>query len=117
MSPIEIMTIYTLLIFICSLVVQMVHKSEGLEFISRQGRNFFFGHNIPTVPGANLTSCNNIKVYKTFNMGMYIIHYSIEHIAFSAEYKLFNNCNFNLIYRYSLSLNLTPLQCNGYQMP
>jgi hypothetical protein len=35
--------------------------------------------------------------------GMYTIHYSIELIAFSAEYTLFNNCNFNLIYRYSLS--------------
>ena len=39
---------------------------------------------------------------------MYIIHYSIEHIAFSAEYTFFNNnCNFDLIYRYSLSVNLT----------
>jgi len=27
--------------------------------------------------------------------------------AFSAEYTLFNNCNFNLVYRYSLSVNLT----------
>jgi hypothetical protein len=40
-------------------------------------------------------------------MGVYIIHYSIELIAFSAEYTLFNNCNFILIYRYSLSVNLT----------
>ena len=39
--------------------------------------------------------------------GTYIIHYSIEHIAFSAEYTLFNNCNFNPVYRYSLSVNLT----------
>ena len=40
--------------------------------------------------------------------GTYIIHYSIELIALSAEYTLFNNkCNFNLIYRYSLSVNLT----------
>jgi hypothetical protein len=39
--------------------------------------------------------------------GMYIIHYSIELIAFSAEYTLFNNCNFNLVYRHSLSVNLT----------
>ena len=38
---------------------------------------------------------------------MYIIHYSIERIAFSAEYTLFKNCNFNLVYRYSLSVNLT----------
>jgi len=27
----------------------------------------------------------------------YIIHYSIELIAFSVEYILFNNCNFNLV--------------------
>jgi len=46
----------------------------------------------------------------------YIIHYSIELIAFSAECTLFNNCNFNIVYRYSLSVNLTLLQCNGYQM-
>jgi len=41
--------------------------------------------------------------------GTYIIHYSIELIAFSAEYTstLLNNCNFNLVYRYSLSVNLT----------
>jgi hypothetical protein len=31
------------------------------------------------------------------NTGMYIIHYSVELIAFSAEYTLFNNCNFNLL--------------------
>ena len=36
-----------------------------------------------------------------------VIHYSIELIAFSAEYTLLNNCNFNLVYRYSLSVNLT----------
>jgi len=38
--------------------------------------------------------------------GTYIIHYSIELIVFPAKYTLFN-CNFNLIYRYSLTLNLT----------
>jgi len=41
------------------------------------------------------------------SMGIYIINYSIELIAFSTEYTLFNNCNFNLVYRYSLSVNLT----------
>ena len=39
--------------------------------------------------------------------GTYSIHYSIELIAFSGEYTLFNNCNFNLVYRYALSVNLT----------
>jgi hypothetical protein len=33
--------------------------------------------------------------------GTYINHYSTEIIAFSAEYTLLNNCNFNLVYRYS----------------
>jgi len=36
--------------------------------------------------------------------GTYIIHYSIELIAFSTEYTLFNNHNFNLVYRYFLSV-------------
>ena len=39
--------------------------------------------------------------------GTYTIHYSIELIAFSTEYTLFNICNFNLVYRYSLSVDLT----------
>jgi hypothetical protein len=39
--------------------------------------------------------------------GTDIIHYSIELIASSAEYRLFNNCNFNLVYRYPLPVNLT----------
>jgi len=39
-------------------------------------------------------------------MGKDITHYSIEVIAFSAEYTLVNNYNFNLVYRYSLSVNL-----------
>jgi hypothetical protein len=34
----------------------------------------------------------------------YVHHYSIDFIAFSAEYTLFNNCNFNLVYRHSLSV-------------
>jgi len=34
----------------------------------------------------------------------YVHHYSIELIAFSAKYTLFNNCNFNLVCRYSLSV-------------
>jgi len=32
----------------------------------------------------------------------------IKLIGFSAEYTLFKNCDFNLVYRYSLSVNLTP---------
>ena len=53
-------------------------------------------------------SSNSSTIAGDNNMGMYIIHYSTEHIAFSAECKLFNNnCNFSLIYRCSLSVNLT----------
>jgi hypothetical protein len=51
MSPIERMTIF---------VVELVHKSEGLEFISLQGRNFLPGRNIPTGPGANFLPGRNI---------------------------------------------------------
>ena len=35
----------------------------------------------------------------------FIILQNLSH--FPAEYTLFNNCNFNLVYRYSLSVNLT----------
>ena len=48
-----------------------------------------------------------LSVAIVYVTGMYIIHYSIELIAFSAEYTLFNNCNFNLVYRHSSSVNLT----------
>jgi len=48
-------------------------------------------------------------------MGTLIIHNSIERIAFSAECTLFNNCNFNVVYRYSLSVNLT-LSITVYRM-
>jgi hypothetical protein len=40
------------------------------------------------------------------NKNRYVHHYSIELIAFSAEYTLINNCNFNLVYRYSLSVKV-----------
>jgi len=52
-------------------------------------------------------SSNSSTIAADKSTGTYIIHYSIELIAFSAEYTLFNNCNFNLVYRYSLSVNLT----------
>jgi hypothetical protein len=52
-------------------------------------------------------SSNSSTIAADNSTGTYIIHYSIELIAFSAEYTLFNNCNFNLVYRYSLSGNLT----------
>jgi hypothetical protein len=48
--------------------------------------------------------------------GTYIIHYSTELIAFSAQYTLLNNCNFHLVYRYTLSANLT-LSITVYLLP
>ena len=65
MSPIEKKTIYTLLIFIFSFVSEMVHKSEGLEFISLWGRNFLPGHNIQIGLGVNLA------LYKTNSLIQY----------------------------------------------
>src|SRR5215475_6319042 len=56
------------------------------------------------------THSNQFQLYHDSSRqqyGTYIIHYSVELTAFSAEYTLFNICNFNLVYRYSLSVNLT----------
>jgi hypothetical protein len=50
---------------------------------------------------------NYVAIAADKNTGTEIIHYSIELIEFSAKYTLFNNCNFNLVYRYSLSVNLS----------
>jgi hypothetical protein len=53
-------------------------------------------------------SSNSSTIAADNNTCMYIIHYCIELILFSAEYTLLNNnCNFNLIYRHALSVNLT----------
>ena len=53
-------------------------------------------------------SSNSSMIAADNSTGTYIIHYSKELTAFSAEYTLFNNnCNFNLVYQYSLSVNLT----------
>jgi len=52
-------------------------------------------------------SSNSSKIAADNSTGTYIIHYSIELLAFSAEYTLFNIYNFNPVYRYSLSVNLT----------
>jgi hypothetical protein len=49
-------------------------------------------------------SSNSSAITADNSTGTYIIHYSMELIAFFVEYTLFNNCNFNLVYRYSLSV-------------
>ena len=63
-------------------------------------------HELDGITNTQISS-NSSTIAADNNKDMYIIHYSIEHIAFSAEYTLFNNCNFNLVYRYFLSVNLT----------
>ena len=62
---------------------------------------------INTPPTTHQISSTFSTIAADNSTGTYIIHYSIELIAFSAEYTLFNNCNFNLVYRYSSSKNLT----------
>jgi len=66
-------------------------------------------------------SSNSSTIAAGNSTGTYIIHYSIELIAFSAEYTLFNSCNFNLVYRYSLSVkfnsvcySVTVTRCCSY---
>jgi hypothetical protein len=49
-------------------------------------------------------SSNSSTIAADNSTGTYIMYYSIELI--SAEYTLFNSCNFNQVYRYSLSVNL-----------
>ena len=52
-------------------------------------------------------SSNSSTIVADNSTGTYIIHYSIERFAFSAEYTLFSNYNFNQVYLYTLSVNLT----------
>ena len=54
---------------------------------------------VKLVPAVNLHSsklnCNSTMITEDNSTGTYIIHYPIELTAFSADYTLFNNCNFN----------------------
>jgi hypothetical protein len=58
---------------------------------------------INTPPKHTQIKSNFFTIAADNSTGTYIIHYSIELTAFSADYTLFNNCNFNLVYRYSLT--------------
>jgi hypothetical protein len=58
-------------------------------------------------PQHSQISSNSSTIAADNSTSTYIIHYSIELIEFFAEYTLFNDCNFNLVYWYSLSVNLT----------
>ena len=75
----------------------MVRKSEGLEFISWQGRNFLPGHNIPTGPGANLTSRSDTNVYKTCFIFtcLYGVVLKATIIYFTFEFQKYEGWNFN----------------------
>jgi hypothetical protein len=57
-------------------------------------------------PQHTQTSSKSSTIAADNSTGTYISRYSIELISFSAKYTLFN-CNFNLVYRYFLSVNLT----------
>jgi len=51
-------------------------------------------------------SSNSSTIAADNSTATYTIRYSTEFIAFPKEYTLFINCNFNLVYRYFLSVNL-----------
>jgi len=59
--------------------------------------------------------CNTIATDNNTGIVHHSLFYTI-YCIFRRIYIINNNCNFNLVYRYSLSVNLTLLQCNGYQM-
>jgi len=76
--------------------VTITHLQEHKTTVTTASGNYY-----------TVINSNSSTIAADNSTGTYIIHYSIELIAFSAEYTLFNNCNFNLVYRYSLSVNLT----------
>jgi len=69
----------------------------------------------------NILVCNSNKMHKSQSLfyltaALHVSGVTIELISFSAKYTLFNNCNFNLVYRYSLSVNLT-LSITVWRLP
>jgi len=86
--------------------VTITHFQEHKTIITTASGNHYKNRSTRH-PQHTQISSNSSTIAADNNTGMYVIYYSIELIAFSAEYTLFNNCNFNLVYRYSLSVNLT----------
>jgi hypothetical protein len=92
-----------------------VHRNNALVYNSNNMHKAQSLFNLTTslhVSGVTITHLQEHKTTVTTASGnrytvTYIIHYSIELTAFSTEYTLFSNCNFNLVYRYFLSVNLT----------
>ena len=72
-----------------------MHKSQSLI-------------NLTTALHVSGVTITHLQEHKTTVTTPSCNHYTvIELTGFSADYTLFNNCNFNLVYRYSLSVNLT----------
>jgi uncharacterized short protein YbdD (DUF466 family) len=98
----------------CTCFGYFYHPSSGAPIISVSHRHHVYVSNHMKTKHTNTPPTTHSNQFQLFHdssrqqYGMYIIHYSIELTVFSAEYTLFNNnCNFNLVYRYSLSINLT----------
>jgi len=96
-----------------------MHKSQSLFYLTTalhvSGVNITHLQEHKTQPHENKNrsichlqhtqiSSNSSTIAADNSTGTYIIHYSMELIAFSAEYTSINNCNFNLVYWYSLSV-------------
>jgi len=66
------------------------------------------------------THSNQFQLFHDSSRQQYgYVYHSLFHrtyCIFRRIYIIYNNCNFNLVYRYSLLVNVTLLQCNGYQM-
>jgi hypothetical protein len=75
---------------------QLFHDSSRQQYRYVQPHE---NREINTPPTTHQISSNFSATAADNSTGTYIIHYSIELIAFSTEYTLFNNCNFNLVYR------------------
>jgi uncharacterized protein YpmS len=79
----------------CYRLLVIAHKLPCLRQQPHENKNRSTPH-----PYTQISS-NSSTIVTDNNTGMYIIHYSTEHMAFSAEYRVYimnNKCDFNLIY-------------------
>ena len=98
-----------------------MHMSQNL-FLS-ENCSTCFGFYYHTYSGAPTTHSHQFQLFHDSNRQQYgyVHHYYIEPTEFFAESTLFNNCNFNLVYRYSLSVkfksvyySVTVTRCCSY---
>ena len=95
------------------LSVAVVEESELIWVCYRWRVDLFFltsattwkQKQINTPPITTQINSDSSTIATDNSTSTYIIHYSVDLIAFSAEYTLLNYCNFNLVY-YPLSVNL-----------